>query len=71
MFTLLLCGCADAQERFDIVDESEVNLRCSCSSSMQNNPFFWLVSKPSNETTVIQLHEISPKNEPFSGPSLH
>jgi len=40
MFTLLLCGCADAQERFDIVDESEVNLRCSCSSSMQNNPFF-------------------------------
>jgi hypothetical protein len=73
IFTLLLCGGVDLQEHFLSVDGRELNLRCSCSALMRNNRFFCLISNPSNETrltTVIQVCEISPKNEPVSGPLL-
>jgi len=64
--TFFLCGrgWADVEERFHIVDGRELNLRSSCSSLMQHNRFFCLISKPFKRnapTTVTEVCEISPK----------
>jgi len=42
IFTLLLCGGADVQGHFHIVDRRELNLRCSCSSFDARQPIFLL-----------------------------